>query len=654
MGEEPQVSEDGLLGKARRLADDALTYARSDEAKAKLAAAKKKAVEVRGAASAGAKDVLDKTGRAAARAKGKIEEIANSERAGQIRSGAVGLWDRSRSISVRGVPWMESSYVVAVVLILFFPLGLWLLWRQSGWSTTKKTAWTATWAGLLVIGLISSWSGRTTSEVGISGEMRPTSVNYRDFKDQPGRSSSFFVVTQPVKVLPVDRNWRSGWVQDLDFSPDGKYLITQDRLWTTPGWRQCRLGDQFKIDKGLFSPDGSMYSSIWDTDLLIWRVNGESAEVVETFRIAARWSDKTGKAPSFPYVECDAIWTPYGVAMSDMKPKPKDSSFPFLRAGSRRSSFEPRGANEELGNASFAFSERGRMMGRIFDGDGTLASNGVLGYEDLPHGRRVVEVWAWPGGGGKPVFRTKVAGRHEIASSNQIAFLADGKTFLLTYTEPYTEKTNWKDIRHVVFYDTTTWRETNRFKSQDSNFQIAAVSHDGKLVATTSGSTDDYTVTLWSPASQNPVRVFKSLYAEQVIFSNDGKTLVTAVGGSFYKDKTYHINFFDVETGRCVGRIKDKLICSIALSPDGRYLVSGHCDSVAKVWDLSSKTAAPFEDEYEAYNARIAGEKAENEGLRQPAPPISKATYDSLPIGMNYVEALKLIGGNRSRPGWQD
>ena len=170
MGEEPQVSEGGLLSKARRLADDALAYARSDEAKTKLAAAKKKAVEVGGAASTGARDVLDQTGRAAARAMGKIEEIANSERAGQIRSGAGGLWERSRSISVRGLPWMESPVAVGVLMVFVCPLGLFLLWKHPSWSGTKKTAWVATWAGLLIIGLIGSTRDRADNPASGNGD----------------------------------------------------------------------------------------------------------------------------------------------------------------------------------------------------------------------------------------------------------------------------------------------------------------------------------------------------------------------------------------------------------------------------------------------------------------------------------------------------
>jgi ABC-type branched-subunit amino acid transport system substrate-binding protein len=34
------------------------------------------------------------------------------------------------------------------------------------------------------------------------------------------------------------------------------------------------------------------------------------------------------------------------------------------------------------------------------------------------------------------------------------AFLPGGKTFVMTYTEPYSEQTDWKDVRHVVFLDT--------------------------------------------------------------------------------------------------------------------------------------------------------------------------------------------------------
>jgi hypothetical protein len=125
MNDDPKIADDGLVGKARGLARRVWIYARSDEAKAKLAEAKKKAVEVGGAASAGAKNVWDKTGRAAAQAKGRADEFTKSDKAEQVRSKAKRLWDRIRTIEVWGIPlgaswghpaWTRKKKVVTVLV----------------------------------------------------------------------------------------------------------------------------------------------------------------------------------------------------------------------------------------------------------------------------------------------------------------------------------------------------------------------------------------------------------------------------------------------------------------------------------------------------------------------------------------------------------
>jgi hypothetical protein len=153
MSDDRQSAKEGLLGKARRLAEKALIYARSDEANAKLAEVKKKAVEVGGVTADGTRSLAKKASQVASHAKEKAEAFARSEQAEEIRVSTKGLWERSKVIKIRGVPWMESPIAIGLVLVLFFPLGLWLVWRQPAWSKAKKMIWTGGWAGLLVLGL---------------------------------------------------------------------------------------------------------------------------------------------------------------------------------------------------------------------------------------------------------------------------------------------------------------------------------------------------------------------------------------------------------------------------------------------------------------------------------------------------------------------
>jgi len=290
MGEEPQVSGDGPLGKARRMADDALAYARSDEAKTKLAEARKKAIEVGGAASAGARDLLKKPGRAATRAKGKVEEIANSGRAGQIRSGAKGLWDRSRSITVRGIPWMESPIAVGVLMAFVCPLGLYLLWTNPAWSKTKKTAWTGVWAGLLVFGLNGSTSdraGRRASAGGddgrlvATGQVRPhgtTEIAQAAAQDGlTGRGRADSPATQVTPHQPTPASWAKGDRGYLAGPPLRSFDSTVTYLAEENGWGEMieaeKSGDMERL--ATLCGEHKVFRASWGSQVEILAAEGE-------------------------------------------------------------------------------------------------------------------------------------------------------------------------------------------------------------------------------------------------------------------------------------------------------------------------------------------------------------------------------------------
>lgn len=669
--------DDGIVGKAKRLADRVGGYARSDEAKERLDLVKKKAAEAGKAASIGAKKIVEGTKQAASQAREKADEFSKSERGQAIKAKAKEDWDEIRGGNFRGFRFSNSPLVIALAIFLLFPLGLYLLWKHPALGRSRVWWGVGGIWSLLVLGAVVNGGKDRADEVkSPTGQARRVAAVAVPASPRAAQRSVFDLWTEPMTVLAVDSPAGDNWVREIDFSADGRYLITQGRLWATDGWRLLNPERRSRIHGGLFSPEGRSFTSAWGDELLVWKLDAGQPEVAENYRVITRFGDDDRNALGFPYVDCDARWTPHGIAVAARVPEEKptgperlmtteagrqarrsaaaarmvkigDSAFPFLEAGSRRLSFSLGKPTGGLGGYTFAFSSRGRLMGRLLEGSATLAANEIPGYEELPHRRKVVEVWAWPGGG-KPLFRTRVEGDSGMAYDNQIAFLPDGKTFVMTYTQHYTKETNWKDIRHVTFLNTASWKETNRFESMDINFHVAAISPDGSRVATTSGSSRDYTVTLWSPASPKPLRAIKSLYADQVLFSPDGNTLVTAVegGGSLRKGMTYHVNLYDVATGACVGRIKDRNICSIALSPDGRYLVTGHVDSVAKVWDLRRGRSAPYEDEYEEYNLELAGMAARDERLSRPAPPITRRAYDSLEIGMKYDQVREAVGGS--------
>ena len=74
-----------------------------------------------------------------------------------------------------------------------------------------------------------------------------------------------------------------------------------------------------------------------------------------------------------------------------------------------------------------------------------------------------------------------------------------------------------------------------------------------------------------------------SYYIRSIAISPDGKNIVS---GSI--DKT--IKVWDFKTGECLNTLEGHTssINSIAISPDGKYIVSGSDDGIIKIWDFKT------------------------------------------------------------------
>ena len=141
MSDEPKASNDGILGKARRLASQVGEYARSDEARERLDVVKKKAVEVGGMVTAGARMLADGTRQAAAQSRVSTDEFSKSEDVRMDQAGAKGDRDEIQGEKGRAPRLSESPVVVALAIMFFFPAGLFLLWKHPVLSRNKTWWW---------------------------------------------------------------------------------------------------------------------------------------------------------------------------------------------------------------------------------------------------------------------------------------------------------------------------------------------------------------------------------------------------------------------------------------------------------------------------------------------------------------------------------
>ena len=127
------------------------------------------------------------------------------------------------------------------------------------------------------------------------------------------------------------------------------------------------------------------------------------------------------------------------------------------------------------------------------------------------------------------------------------------------------------------------------------NFAVDSVSitPDRKYIVSFSKNN----IKLWNINSGEIIRAFEIPYIIQTIvaISSDGKYIIS---GSW--DKT--IKLWDINTGKEIRTFTghESPITSLAITPDGKYIVSGSFDSVIKLWNINTgKNVRNFDNHYE-------------------------------------------------------
>jgi WD40 repeat protein len=151
------------------------------------------------------------------------------------------------------------------------------------------------------------------------------------------------------------------------------------------------------------------------------------------------------------------------------------------------------------------------------------------------------------------------------------------------------------DDRTMILWDRDTGRVLRRFRQQGEWVQSVAISPDGRRAL--SGG-QDTVVRLWDLESGDVIREFRGHTGTifSTAFSPDGRLAISTSGGTYNGHGGWQelpdtaIRVWDVETGREVRRLEGHRgpVLSLAVSPDGRRVLTGSQDRIVILWDVKS------------------------------------------------------------------
>jgi WD40 repeat protein len=212
-----------------------------------------------------------------------------------------------------------------------------------------------------------------------------------------------------------------------------------------------------------------------------------------------------------------------------------------------------------------------------------------------------VLVWELPSG--------KLVQTLECAANKYLMFSPDGKWLLTQHFEDgRVNKPKTPDPGKLVLWKVGDWKTCRPLHPGGGEHNLGAqcaFSPDGKLLATTDEVAGDIRrVTIWDVEKGTLRGGFEAIEFADLAFSTDGALLATW-GGKL----PHSINFWDLSSGQLKYRIKSQSPTLTSFSPNGLVVAVHAGNGAALLYDLSSGTKVPFEDEVKKERDRLAGKK---------------------------------------------
>ena len=236
-------------------------------------------------------------------------------------------------------------------------------------------------------------------------------------------------------------------------------------------------------------------------------------------------------------------------------------------------------------------------------------TGGVGAVAFAPDGRRAVSgsfdktvrVWALPPGRPPGVEPPLMEVAHFLGHDGSIhavvAVSPDGRRLL-----------SGSNDKTLILWDRETAQPIRRLSGHTEGVSAVAIAPDGRRALSGGG---DRIVRLWDLEAGETIRELHG-HTEPVFsvaFSPDGR-LGYSTSGGFYRGSGWQdgkdtaIRVWDLETGQEVRRLEGHqgLVWSVAVSPDGRRVLSGGNDGAAILWD--AKTGAEIR-RFREHNTRV-------------------------------------------------